>query len=247
MVALLELVWGDGFMAPGGKGNIENMVKGMDLRDKLVLDVGSGIGGPAMVLVEDFGARVIGIDLEAPLVERAQAKAAEKGLSHRIEFMAVEKGSLPFDDRSFDFVLSTGAFTHTEDKFGIFRECYRVLKPRGVLSCYDWMRTPREYSDDMRYWFKVEGLSYAMETLERHGDLLEAAGFEDIELRDASDWYRKEVAWEYEHLKGAFYPRICAAIGKDQADHFVENWRAMVVVCESGEMRQGYYRGRRSV
>ena len=34
-------------------------------------------------------------------------------------------------------------------------------------------------------------------------------------------------------------------LGKADADHFVENWQAMTVVCESGEMRQAYFRGRR--
>jgi len=34
-------------------------------------------------------------------------------------------------------------------------------------------------------------------------------------------------------------------LGQKDADHFVENWRAMLVVCEKGEMRQGYCRGRR--
>jgi hypothetical protein len=46
-------------------------------------------------------------------------------------------------------------------------------------------------------------------------------------------------------IKGDLYPRMVELLGRDSADHFVEDWRSMVVVCESGEMRQGYCRGRK--
>ena len=72
MVTLLELIWGPGFMAPGGEGNVANMVRGLDLKDARVLDIGCGIGGPACLLAARYDARVVGVDLEAPLVERAQ-------------------------------------------------------------------------------------------------------------------------------------------------------------------------------
>ena len=245
MAAMLQLLRGEGFMVPGGKETIDRLAKGLALRDKLVLDIGSGLGGPAFVLAEDHGARVIGIDLEALLVQRAQTGAQARGLAHRVEFLTVEQGALPFDDHSFDFVTGSNAFTRIEDKFGMFRECYRVLKPAGVLSCHDCMRTRAEYGAAMRSWLELQGLSYSLETLERHGELLEAAGFVDIELQDASEWYRSEVAREYDRIRGPLYTPIVEAVGRERADRFVENWRAMAAVCESGEMRQGYCRGRR--
>lgn len=245
MIAMLELIWGEGFMAPGGEGNVANMVQHLDLPDRLVLDIGSGLGGPACVLARDYGARVIGIDLEAPLVERATRRAQRLGLSDSVKFQLATTGPLAFADDTFDVVFSSGAFTQTEDKLGMFRDCLRILKPGGVLTSYDWMRTDREYSEAMLQWFEVEGLTYAMVTLEQHGKLLHEAGFEDIELRDASDWYGAEVTREYERMKGPLLPRMVEVMGQEQADHFLENWRAMVEVCQSGEMRQGYYRGRK--
>ena len=46
-------------------------------------------------------------------------------------------------------------------------------------------------------------------------------------------------------MRGELYPRMVELIGQQDADHFVENWRAMVVVIDKDEMRQGYLRGRR--
>jgi hypothetical protein len=142
-------------------------------------------------------------------------------------------------------VLSAGAYTQTADKLGAFRDCWRVLRSGGAISLYDWTRRDAELSQDMRYWIEVEGLTYALETLERYGELLEEAGFVDVRVQDASDWYRRRVAEEYEAMRGPLFPRMLELLGREQAEHFVENWRAMVRVCETGEMRQGYCRGRK--
>ena len=67
----------------------------------------------------------------------------------------------------------------------------------------------------------------------------------DIEIVDGSDWYRAQAVRAYARMTGTLYPRMCEALGVAQADHFVENWRAMVIVCEKGEMRQTYSRARK--
>ena len=84
-----------------------------------------------------------------------------------------------------------------------------------------------------------------METLERHEEILREAGFADIEVTDGSEWYRRRVRKEYETIKAKLYPRMLELMSQQDADHFVENWRAMLVVCEKGEMIQGYCRARR--
>jgi phosphoethanolamine N-methyltransferase len=244
MVALLEWIWGRDYMAPGGEGNVDRMVKGLDLAGRRVLDIGCGIGGPAFALARKYGAQVTGIDLEPQLIARATRRAAELGLSEQAEFRTVTLGDLPFPDRSFDLVFTSGALTQTEDKAGITAECLRVLKPGGMLTCYDWLKNDAPISDDMRYFFKMEGLTYNLITLAQLGEYLEAAGFTDVTLEDASDWYRRESRREYEKMRRE-RSSVVALIGESQADHMIEDWRSLVVVCEKGELRQGYTRGRK--
>lgn len=245
MLDLLELVWGRDYMAPGGPGNVRKLAGDLDLRGKRVLDIGSGLGGPAFELARTFGAHVTGIDLEEKLVRRARDRAEELGLAGQVEFRQVEHGPLAFPDGCFDLVVSSGALTQTADKLAIFREILRILKPGGALSCYDWTRSEGEYSEQMLYWFELEGLTYAMETLDRHGELLTEAAFIDVELEDASEWYRRESRREYEQMRGPLYAEIVDLIGREDAERLVESWRVMANLCESGEMRQGYYRARR--
>ena len=242
LIEMLELIWGRGFMTPGGPENVRKTVAGLDLRDKLVLDIGCGIGGPALVLAGELGARVVGLDLEAPVIARAEASAAEAGLADRIEFRQVAPGPIALDDASVDVAFSAGAFTQIADKLGMFREVHRVLRPGGVFACYDWMKGEAPYSDDMAYWFEMEELTYAMETLEAHGAILAEAGFVGIELAD--DWrtYRDLCCEEYAQMQGPLKARMIELLGRKEQAHFLENWRAMVVVLDKGELRPGHYR-----
>jgi len=245
MIDMLELIWGQGFLIPAGSENVRRIVAGLDLRDKLVLDIGSGIGGPALILAGELGARVVGIDLEGPLVARAQGYAEAAGLGERIEFRQVTVGPLGFDDDTVDVVYSSGVFTQVDDKLAMFKEVFRVLKPGGVLTCYDWMKGDDPYSEDMRAWFKLEGLTYAMETLETHGRILREAGFTDIELQDDQQAYRDLCHQEYDQINGPLKARMIDVLGQEQQEHFLENWRAMVVVLDKGELRPGFYRARK--
>lgn len=245
MVKMLELIWGEGYMAPGGPGNVAKLLEGTEPKGKRILDIGCGIGGPAMDMARLHGAEVVGIDLEAPLIDRATTKASESGLQDQCLFECVAPGPLQFPDHTFDIVISSGAITQTEAKESLLDEIIRVLRPGGYLSCYEWMRSERDFSDEMRYWFKVEGLTYALETLDMYEERFRNAGFDNVRTKDASDWYRLEARREYELIRDEWYGRLVEQLGQGDADHFVEDWRAMVVVCESGELRQGYCRGRR--
>jgi ubiquinone/menaquinone biosynthesis C-methylase UbiE len=245
MIAMLEIIWGPGFMTPGGEGNIANLIEGLDVRDRRILDIGCGIGGPAVVLAEKYGANVVGIDIEPEVVSRAQRRAKDLGIDSRCEFLLVEPGPMPFPDESFDVVLSSGVIMQIEDKQKVFEESLRVLKPGGALTSYDWMKPEGEFGDDMRYWFEMERLTYDIKTFAEYETLLRDAGFADIQISDRSDWYRRKVKEEYEQIQTVLYPRMLDSLGKEEADHFVENWRAMKVVCEQGDVFQGYYRARK--
>jgi ubiquinone/menaquinone biosynthesis C-methylase UbiE len=194
-------------------------------------------------MASTFSATVTGIDLEAPLIIRATENARTRGLDGQCRFQTVSIGPLPFDDASFDIVVSSGAITQTSDKMALLAEILRVLEPGGILSCYEWMGSGKPYSDEMTEWFRLEGLTYDLKTLQGYGDRFAAAGFNDVVMTDASDWYRSEARREYELVKGELYTRMVERLGQADADHFVDDWRALAVVCESGELLQGYCRG----
>ena len=81
-----------------------------------------------------------------------------------------------------------------------------------------------------------------MRTPAEHEQLLAEAGFGAVETVDASAWYRAEARREYERLAGELKPRIIELLGAEETAHFIEDWRALCVVCEKGEMLQVYSR-----
>jgi len=241
-VAMLELIWGEGFLAPGGSENVHRTVAGLDLKDKIVLDIGSGVGGVDLILAGEHGARVIGFEIEQALIARARDYAARSGLSDRIEFRHVAPGPLQLDDASVDVVFSSGAIIHIEDKAALFKEILRVLRPSGILTVYDWLKGPDPYSDDMRYWFEMEGLTYAMDTLENYERMLREAGFIGIQSSDDSAWYRRHAKKEYARMTGELRERMVAVLGEDKARFYIEDWRALTVVLDKGELRTCRFR-----
>jgi len=245
MMHMLELIWGEGFMAPGGTAVADDLVRGLELRGKCVLDIGSGLGGPACHLAEQHGAQVTGIDIEPQLVRQARQRAEARNLLNRVSFLLVQPGSLPFPDASFDLIVSAGAFTQIADKHELFTECLRVLKPGGAMRNFDWTTTLPSPSEELRYFFEMEGLTYALETPESYAELLAAAGFTEISIEDDTDWYRLQCRKEYEMMQGDLYPRMVDLLGRQDAEHFVEDWRSMVVVFEKGDLTQTICRSRK--
>ncbi len=137
LTTIYQLIWGDGFLSPGGEEHLAEIVKGLDLTDKLVLDIGCAIGGFDVALAKTYGARVVGLDVEASLVEQGKQRVANAGLSERVDLQVYEPGPLPFPDAIFDVVFGKDSWIHIADKRGFFAEVFRVLKPGGILAAGD--------------------------------------------------------------------------------------------------------------
>jgi sarcosine/dimethylglycine N-methyltransferase len=98
-----------------------------------VLDVGSGVGGPARFLAQAYGCRVTGVDLSEPFVDAAKHLTERTGLSGRVSFETASALKLPFDAGRFDVVLLQHVAMNISDRVGLYREIRRVLSPAAGL------------------------------------------------------------------------------------------------------------------
>jgi SAM-dependent methyltransferase len=110
--------------------------------DDHVLDVGSGLGGPARLLARRYGARVTGVDLTPELCEVAADLTRRVGLDDRVEIHQGDALDLPFDDASFDVVWTQHVSMNIADKPRLFAEMCRVLRPSGRLAFFDILAGP---------------------------------------------------------------------------------------------------------
>jgi ubiquinone/menaquinone biosynthesis C-methylase UbiE len=247
LVDFLEVLWGEGYLSPGGAEEVARVLENVDLSGKRVLDIGCGSGGIALSLAADHGAaQVTGIDVEDTVLGKARARAATRSLEGRVEFRKVAPGPLPFPDNHFDVVFSKDSIVHIPDKTAVFADIYRVLMPGGQLAMSDWLTSHDGVpSPEMKHYVEQEGLSFGMASPQTYRRALEEAGFHDIRLVNRNDWYRQQAARELALLEGELYDRAAAAAGREVVDHNIGTWRAMLVVLETGEHCPHHFHGRK--
>ena len=102
-----------------------------DLQGRRILDVGCGDGTLALACRESGAALVAGLDLDARMITRAAAFAAQRRAT--IDYTVGRAGTLPFCDRSFDVVVSVAMLTFVPEADRVIGEMARVLRPGGRL------------------------------------------------------------------------------------------------------------------
>jgi ubiquinone/menaquinone biosynthesis C-methylase UbiE len=123
-----------------------------------ILDIGTGPGGLLLALRAEFPeAQLIGLDISAAMLDRARRnirRAAQGRSSGGIDLVLADAQGLPFDDDTFDVVVSTGSIHHWKDAVAGLSEAHRVLKAGGWALIYDLVRhTPEAVRRDVRARF----------------------------------------------------------------------------------------------
>jgi MPBQ/MSBQ methyltransferase len=125
----------------GGREATEAIAAQMDLRPGMrLLDIGSGIGGPARYFASVHGCHVTGVDLAPEYVRTAQAISILVGLSASVQFEQGSATELPFEDHSFDGAYMLHVGMNIQDKVKLFREVKRALRGTAVFFIFDVMR-----------------------------------------------------------------------------------------------------------
>jgi len=159
-------------------------------REHVVLDVCSGMGGPARYFAHRVGCRVVGLDLTESRFAAARRLTQLVRLDHLVEFRHGDALAMPFDSASFDTVVGQEAWCHVPDKPRLVAECARVLKPGGVIAFTDILRRDALTVADRT---RIEsGMAFQdLETLDGYARLLATHGFDVPRWDDLSEpWSR---------------------------------------------------------
>ncbi|WP_235503570.1 class I SAM-dependent methyltransferase [Aeromicrobium sp. Root344] len=159
-----------------------------------VLDLGSGLGGPARTLAEVTGCMVTGVDLTSEFCEVATALSEWTGLSDRTRFQVGDATDTGLPDGAVDAALTVHVAMNISDKHALYAEAFRVLRPGGRFVAYDVLQGE---GGDVRYpvpWANDPSTSF-LATPEDMRELLHEAGFEIISEVDSSDeslvWFQQ--------------------------------------------------------
>lgn len=142
-----------------------------------VIDVGSGLGGPARYLARTHHCQVVGVDLTQELCDVAADLTRRVGLSDRVEIRQGDALALPFPDGSFDVAWTQHVSMNIADKAGFYAELRRVLRPGGRLAFFDLLAGPAQPIHFPVPW-ATEPAASALATPDETRELVTAAGFE---------------------------------------------------------------------
>ena len=175
----------------GGLVAVESLSKAANIgASDRVLDVCSGMGGPARYIADAYGCQVMGLELNRSRVVSAARLTARVALADKVGFVCGDATRMPFENGTFTRVVSQEAFLHIEDKTALFANCARVLELGGCLTFTDWVASSRLTESERAV------LGEGMAAVAIHGEdeyvaYLEAGVLSDIAVEDLSVWWMK--------------------------------------------------------
>jgi ubiquinone/menaquinone biosynthesis C-methylase UbiE len=175
----------------GGAAATDRLIVEAALRaDDVVLDVCSGMGGPARYLAWKTGCDVTGLDITASRVEGATELTRLAGLSGSVRFVHGNAVAMPFQDASFTLAIAQESFAHVPDKPRLLAECARVLRPAGRLVFTDILHRGSLSAADSERLF--EGMTFSeIATVEGYTEQLRLCGMEVVRVVDVTqEWTR---------------------------------------------------------
>ncbi len=243
----LELFRGRGFLSPGGADETRRVLDRINLENRDVLEIGSGLGGCCLIIAGERGARhVHGLDVEPLVIERAVKTVLQAGLEQQISFELVEPGPLPVASGSFDVIFSKDALCHIENKQALYGELFRALKPGGQIAIGDWLvQRHGEQSKAMQTFISTTGLSLFMDSLDGVKTTLTSVGFLDVEVVNRNTWFRKEARHEARLLEGPLADQVARLRGQATAESSNECQQQMIAVLDSGEFCPAHFFARK--
>lgn len=158
-----------------------------------VLDVGSGIGGPARYLAHSCGSHVTALELQPDLNTLAASLTGRCGLSPKVKHICGNFLEGPLNGQTFDAIMSFLVFLHIPPRAKLLRLCHEALKPGGSMVIEDFTKLA-EFTPDEEEALKVKvqcGFVPEPETYRSH---LKDAGFEIVAFDDMSHSWKDFTA-----------------------------------------------------
>jgi arsenite methyltransferase len=169
----------------GGAGSTDELLALCSIDgSKTVLDVGCGVGVTPCYIAKRYGCRVVGVDVLEGMVDQAIERARREGLEDVTEFRVADAQDLPFEDETFDIVMTESATVFPADKQQAMSEYARVTKPAGYVGLNEttWLKTP--VPPELAVYIKRDlSMNAEVQTKDGWVDLLLGAGLEIVSAK----------------------------------------------------------------
>jgi cyclopropane fatty-acyl-phospholipid synthase-like methyltransferase len=176
-----------------------------------ILDIGSGIGGPARWFAAKFAVQVTGVDLTPEFCAAAEALNAATGLTGHVTILQGSALALPVPDGAFDAAYSQNVIMNIADKQLFYRKAFRALRPGGRLALSNLCAGPAGEPYFPVPWATTRDTSFLATPESMRADLI-AAGFEIADFRDITAATREAQRRTRQRLEKGDMPKIAVDI-----------------------------------
>ena len=217
----------------GGTAATDRLIAEAAVRaDDVVLDVCSGMGGPARYLAWKTGCDVTGLDLTASRVEGATELTRAARLSGSVRFVHGDALAMPFEDASFTLAMAQESFAHIPDKPHLLAECARVLRPRGRLVFSDILQRGNLSAEDGKRLY--EGMAFSeIATAESYAAQLRSRGMAVVRLVDLTEeWTR--ILVERHAMYRSLESQTVARLGREHFERYDRAYGHFVGLYQAG-------------
>jgi cyclopropane fatty-acyl-phospholipid synthase-like methyltransferase len=162
------------------------VIKRLPLRaDQHLLDVGCGLGRPALRIARETGCAVTGITISQKQVTEANQRATAAGLGERVRFQLANAMELPLVNEMYDAAWALESLLHMPDREQVLREMRRVVMPGGRIAISDMiLRSPM--TDEEAAFIRSAFLMPSAIPLQDYQQLIAKSGLELEEVLDIS-------------------------------------------------------------
>jgi SAM-dependent methyltransferase len=209
----------------GGLAATQELVAILQPQDgERLLDIGSGIGGPARWIAAKFGVHVTGVDLTPEFCAAAEELNRATGLTDRIRIINGSALNLPVPDGEFDRAYSQNVIMNIDDKPRFYREVFRALRPGGVFAIANACAGPAGEPYYPQMWAATGATSFLATPEEARRDM-QKAGFAIAAFRDTTAGRLPAQTRRGQELEGGAAPPlgIHVLMGQDVVREAMKN------------------------
>ncbi len=234
-IEVVEKIWGEGFVLPGGADQIITLAKPLGLNPAMtVLDICCGLGGAARCLASNFGCWATGLESSPFLAEEGMRRSIKAGMSKQAPIVTFDQENLKYEKRV-DVIFSKESLFTIKNKTGLFYRIEAILKPKGQFLVTDYIVEPGAInSKAIKSWVDREPLEPQLWTLQGALDAFSQCNLDLRVHEDVTEAHKKHIILAIRALTDHLEKHHLDNDTKVNVIDEVEAWAQRVVALSSG-------------
>ena len=232
-----EKVFGYNFVSTGGIKTAQELFSEIDLTPGAkVLDIGSGLGGSAFFIEENYAAKVTGIDLSSNMIQLSNQRASYR--NSKVQFILGDCTQMEFEPESFNLIYSRDSLLHVQDKTTLFQKIKDWLKPSGKVLITDYCCGSSDWSREFSDY--VQKRNYTLHDVQTYKHLLEKSGLKIIQGYDNTKRFVVALEAELQHLISMKEEFLQNFTQHDYED-LIQGWEKKITRAKQGYQKWGCF------